>query len=116
MSGWSYFVGSCNLCITSRNTLMRAPRVSIGLPIRNGEQFLVETLESILAQTFEDFELIVSDNASSDSTADICIAYAKQDKRVKYNRNTTNLGLTQNFNRAFGLSSGKYFRWSSADD
>jgi len=96
--------------------MSRTPSVSIGLPIRNGERFLAATLESILGQTFEDFELILSDNASSDSTADICVAYAKRDKRVKYNRNTTNLGLTQNFNRAFELSSGKYFRWSSADD
>jgi glycosyltransferase involved in cell wall biosynthesis len=94
----------------------RRPRVSIGLPVYNGEQFLSESLSSILAQTFEDYELIISDNASTDRTPEICRAYAARDARVHYYRNATNLGGARNFNRVFELSSGEYFKWVAADD
>src|SRR5207244_8337852 len=92
------------------------PRVSIGLAVYNGERFLRQTLDSIAAQTFEGFELVISDNASSDSTEEICRTYAARDSRIKYSRNSVNIGGNDNFNRAFRLSSGQYFRWSAADD
>ena len=92
------------------------PRVSIGLPVYNGEQFLKEALDSILAQTFEDFEVIISDNASTDSTKEICQAYVAKDSRIRYFRNETNIGAAKNFNRTFELSSGEYFKWAAHDD
>jgi len=92
------------------------PRVSVGLAVYNGERFLPKTLDSILAQTFKDFELIISDNASSDATEEICRRYAANDARIRYSRNRLNIGLSNNFNRVFHLSSGEYFRWSPADD
>lgn len=92
------------------------PYISLGLPVYNGENFLRDTLDSILAQTFKDFELIISDNASTDSTEEICRAYAAQDQRVHYHRNEHNLGAARNYNRAFELSNGKYFKWAAHDD
>jgi len=92
------------------------PCVSIGLPVYNGENFLEEALDSILAQSFSDFELIISDNASSDQTESICRSYANRDKRICYFRNTENLGAAWNFNRVFKLSSGEYFKWAAHDD
>jgi len=92
------------------------PKVSIGLPVRNGERFLRQTIDSILLQTFEDFELIISDNASTDRTQDLCREYVCKDRRVRYLRNEANLGASENYNRAFRLSSGQYFRWAPADD
>jgi glycosyltransferase involved in cell wall biosynthesis len=92
------------------------PRISIGLPVFNGEAFLKESVDSLLAQTFEDFELILSDNASTDQTPVICQAYAAADRRVRYVRNETNIGVYRNFNRVFQLSSGEYFKWAAADD
>lgn len=94
----------------------RNPRVSIGLGVYNGERFLRQTLDSILAQTFKDFELILSDNASTDGTEAICLEYAARDARINYSRNPSNIGLVNNFNRVFRLATGQYFRWSSADD
>lgn len=61
-----------------------SPRVSIGIPVYNGEDFIEEALESVLAQTFEDYELVISDNASSDQTEDICRKYAAEDQRIRY--------------------------------
>ncbi len=92
------------------------PRLSIGLPVFNGERFLREALDSILAQTFVDYEVIISDNASTDRTEEICREYAESDKRIRYSRNDTNLGAAKNFNRVFALSSGEYFKWAAADD
>jgi glycosyltransferase involved in cell wall biosynthesis len=92
------------------------PRVSIGLPVYNGERFLEAALDSLLSQTYTDFELIISDNASTDRTKEICRVYAVKDQRVRYFRNTKNLGVSANFNRVFQLSSGDYFKWASADD
>jgi glycosyltransferase involved in cell wall biosynthesis len=90
--------------------------VSVGLPVFNGENYLEEALDSILAQTYSDFELIISDNASTDRTEEICRAYTARDKRIRYSRNETNLGAAKNFNRVFELSSGEYFKWASYDD
>lgn len=92
------------------------PRVSIGLPVYNGENFLEAALESILSQTFEDFELIISDNASTDGTEEICRGLAKTDMRIRYYRNETNLGAAFNFNRVFELAVGEYFKWAAHDD
>lgn len=92
------------------------PRVSIGLPVFNGENYIEHALESILAQTYRDFELIISDNASTDSTPNICQAYADKDPRIRYYRNEENLGGPANFNHAFELSTGEYFKWAAHDD
>jgi glycosyltransferase involved in cell wall biosynthesis len=93
-----------------------APRVSIGLPVYNGERFLAGALTSILAQTYTGFELIVCDNASTDRTGEICRAFASKDPRVRYHRQPRNLGATANFNRCFELASGEYFKWAADDD
>lgn len=92
------------------------PTVSIGLPVYNGENFISEAVDSVLNQTFTDFELIITDNASTDKTQKICEIYAAQDKRIKYVRNKKNLGAAPNFNLAFQLSAGKYFKWLAHDD
>ena len=92
------------------------PLVSIGLPVFNGERYLRQTLDSIASQTFSDFELIISDNASADATEGICREYASRDSRIRYHRNEENLGASWNYKRVFELSRGKYFRWSPADD
>jgi glycosyltransferase involved in cell wall biosynthesis len=97
-------------------TPMHPPKVSIGLPVYNGERFLAEALDSFLAQTFSDFEVIVSDNASTDRTGEIARAYAARDARVRYHRNASNVGLARNHNRAFTLARGHYFKWAAADD
>jgi len=95
---------------------IQSPKVSIGLPVYNGENFVREAIDSILAQTFHDFELIISDNASTDSTEAICRAYANQDKRVRYYRNKENIGASKNFSRVFKFASGEYFKWAAHDD
>jgi len=92
------------------------PQVSIGMPVRNGEQYLAEALNSFLAQTFTDFELILSDNGSTDATPEICQEYAAQDRRVRYSRAEENRGAAWNFNHVFELSRGKYFKWAAHDD
>jgi len=92
------------------------PRVSIGLPVFNGEKYLEEALDSILGQIYTDFELIISDNASTDRTQQICRVYAAMDSRIRYYRNERNLGAAKNFNRVFVLSSGEYFKWAAYDD
>jgi glycosyltransferase involved in cell wall biosynthesis len=94
----------------------RTPRVSIGLPVYNGEKFIGPTLDAIVAQTYSDFELIISDNASSDHTAEICQDYAARDRRLRYVRQAHNLGAIPNFNHAFALASGEFFRWAAYDD
>ncbi|MBN1963885.1 MAG: glycosyltransferase family 2 protein, partial [Anaerolineae bacterium] len=93
-----------------------APCVSIGLPVYNGETYLAAALDSILGQTFRDFELIIADNHSSDGTVDICRAYAAQDARVHLVVNEQNLGAAKNYNLVFDLARGKYFKWASHDD
>ncbi len=92
------------------------PKVSIGLPVYNGEKYLEEALDSILAQTFQDFELIISDNASTDRTQEICLKYAENDQRIRYSRNAKNLGAAPNHNLVFQLAKGEYFKWAGYDD
>ncbi|MBY8977960.1 glycosyltransferase family 2 protein [Rhodobacteraceae bacterium NNCM2] len=95
---------------------MRHPTLSIGLPVYNGEDFLEESLKSILAQDFDDFELIVSDNASTDKTADIYRDFAKADSRVRYVRQTSNVGAAPNYNLLVPMAKGRYFKWAAHDD
>jgi glycosyltransferase involved in cell wall biosynthesis len=93
------------------------PRVSIGMPIYNEEKFLREAIDSLLAQDFADFELIICDNASQDATPGICREYAARDPRIRYHRNATNIGACENFNQVFRLSSGgEYFMWAGGHD
>jgi len=92
------------------------PRVSIGMPVYNGEKYLREAVDSILNQTFSDFELIISDNGSTDRTEEICRTYVARDPRIRYYRNEENRGAAWNFNRVFKLSKGEYFKWVAADD
>lgn len=91
-------------------------RVSIGMPLYNAEQYLTPTLDSILGQTFTGFELVISDNGSSDRTEEICRAYAAKDGRIRYFREDINRGAAWNHNRVFELSRGEYFKWASYDD
>jgi glycosyltransferase involved in cell wall biosynthesis len=92
------------------------PRVSIGLPVYNGEAFLEEAISSILSQSFRDFELIISDNASTDRTEAICRRFAAQDRRIRYSRNSRNIGGMSNANLTFSKARGVYFRLAAADD
>lgn len=94
----------------------KRPRVSISLPVFNGERYLAGAIDAILMQTYADFELIILDNASTDRTPEICQAYAAKDPRIRYYRNAKNLGAAPNFDRAFELSSGEYFKWAACDD
>jgi len=97
-------------------TTRATPRLSIGLPVYNGEPFLAESLEALLGQTFENFELIISDNASTDGTADICRRYAKQDSRIRYFRQPGNLGCNPNHNFVIEEARGELFKLASDDD
>jgi glycosyltransferase involved in cell wall biosynthesis len=90
--------------------------LSIGIPVFNGEKYLRQAIDSILAQTYRDFELIISDNASTDKTENICREYLRKDDRVKYLRSEKNRGAAWNWNRVFELSSGVYFKWVAHDD
>lgn len=92
------------------------PRVSVGLPVYNGENYLREALESIVSQTYTDFEVVISDNGSTDSSQRICEEFAAADDRFKYHRADDNRGGTWNFNRVLELSTGEYFRWAAHDD
>lgn len=92
------------------------PRLSIGLPVFNGENYLEAALDSILGQTYSDFELIISDNDSTDRTEEICRAYAARDPRIRYYRNEVNIGGGRNFNRVFELARAEYFKWHAHDD
>jgi glycosyltransferase involved in cell wall biosynthesis len=91
-------------------------KVAIGMPVWNGENFVSEAIESILGQTYGDFELVISDNASTDATAEICRGYAKQDTRIRYFRQTKNIGAGPNHDEVFRLSAGRYFKWACHDD
>ena len=92
------------------------PRLSIGLPVYNGENYLAESLDALLGQTYEDFELIISDNASTDGTAEICRCYWKQDSRILYFRQQRNIGCAPNHNFVVGQARGELFKWASHDD
>lgn len=95
---------------------MPSPKVSIGMPVYNGERYIREAIDSILAQSYTDFEFIISDNGSSDATEQICRQYAVADPRIRYIRNEVNRGPSWNFRRVFELSTGEYFKWMAHDD
>jgi len=92
------------------------PLVSVGLFVYNGDRFIEQTLYSILNQTFTDFELIISDNASTDRTGEISQAYARRDSRIRYYRSEKNMGAGWNVRRVYELATGKYFKQAAADD
>jgi glycosyltransferase involved in cell wall biosynthesis len=93
-----------------------APRLTLGLPVYNGERFLAASLDALLAQTFTDFELIISDNASTDRTSAIVQQYARSDPRVRCIRHPQNMGSTFNHNVVVQEARGQYFKWVSDDD
>lgn len=93
-----------------------APLLTIGLFVYNGERFLRETLQSLLSQTFRNFELIISDNASQDKTQEICEEFVLCDSRIQYHRASKNMGAGWNIRRVFSLATGKYFKWAACDD
>jgi glycosyltransferase involved in cell wall biosynthesis len=86
------------------------------MPIYNGEPTVREAIESVLAQTFTNWELIVSDNASTDRSAEICREYAERDSRIRFVQNETNIGASNNYNVTFNLARGRYFNWFPCDD
>ena len=93
-----------------------APRVTIGLPVYNGEKYLALALDSVLAQDFDNYELVICDNASQDRSEEICRTYAARDSRIRYCRNEKNIGAGPNYNRVFELARGEYFKWTAHDD
>lgn len=100
----------------SARSLSSVPRLTIGLPVYNGEQFLGEALDALLGQTYKDFELIVSDNASTDRTADICRRYAEQDSRIRYVRQSRNIGLIPNHVFVMEEARGELYKCAAHDD
>lgn len=95
---------------------MTTPTVTIGMPVYNGERYLEEAVESVLTQTFTDLELVIFDNASTDSTEDICRRFAASDPRVRYTRNAENVGAARNYNLTLAHARGRYFKWLAHDD
>jgi glycosyltransferase involved in cell wall biosynthesis len=92
------------------------PRLSVGLPVYNSSAYVAESIEALLGQTFEDFELIISDNASTDDTGDICRRYVKQDSRLSYFRQAKNVGLAPNHNFCVEQARSPLFKWAAGDD
>jgi glycosyltransferase involved in cell wall biosynthesis len=92
------------------------PLVSIGIPVFNGANYIRQAIDSILEQTYPNLEIIISDNASTDQTAEICNGYLNNDLRIRYYRNEKNIGAGANYDSCFNLSCGKYFKWSAHDD
>ncbi len=92
------------------------PLVTVGIPVYNGEKFLKKRLDSIQNQTFKNFEVIISDNASNDLTSDICKQYENLDNKIKYYRQEKNLGYVENFNYLIKNAKSKYFVIASVDD
>jgi glycosyltransferase involved in cell wall biosynthesis len=90
--------------------------VSICLPVRNGAQRVEEVVWSVLAQDHERIELVISDNASTDDTEEVCRELARKDPRIVYHRHAVNVGLLNNFMAAMKLSKGTFFRWVGDDD
>jgi glycosyltransferase involved in cell wall biosynthesis len=94
-----------------------APDVTVGIPVYNGERYVAAALDSILAQSYGDFEVVISDNASTDRTAEICRAYAARDSRIRYVRQSQNIGGPRNWNAVVALAAPtRYFKWAAAND
>lgn len=94
----------------------RTYRVSVGLPVYNGGAFLSQAIQSLLDQEFGDFELIISDNGSTDDTERICREFASKDRRIRFYRHEENKGAAWNYNFVFGRAQGEYFKWAAHDD
>ncbi|MGH9157306.1 MAG: glycosyltransferase family 2 protein [Acidimicrobiales bacterium] len=92
------------------------PVVTVGMPVYNGAKYLESTLDALLAQEFDAFELLIADNGSTDGTSEICGAYAARDGRIRYHRSTVNRGAAWNYNRLVPMASGRYFKWAAHDD
>ncbi len=92
------------------------PMLTVGMPVYNADRFLSKALDSLLTQTFADFELLISDNASTDRTEAICREYALRDRRIRYFRNEKNMGAGWNFRRVYSLAMGKYYKQAAHDD
>ena len=97
------------------NTNSHNPKISVGIPVYNGEKFVRKSIESVLRQTYGNFELIISDNASTDSTSDICTEFLTKDSRIKFVRQDKNMGSIWNFNFLLQKAVGEYFVWVAAD-
>ncbi|MEI6429550.1 MAG: glycosyltransferase [Pseudanabaena sp. ELA607] len=95
---------------------MKSVKVSIGMPVYNGAEFIDQAIDSLLAQTHEDFELIISDNGSTDDTKEICLSRVAKDPRIKFSQNETNLGVLKNFIKVLDLATADYFMWAAHDD
>lgn len=93
-----------------------SPLVSIGMPVYNEDRFIAESLKSLLAQDYPSTEIIVSDNASTDRTGDICREFVAKNERIRYHRFEHNCGATENFKKVLGVARGKYFMWASGHD
>jgi glycosyltransferase involved in cell wall biosynthesis len=98
------------------NNKTQRPRISVGMPVYNRDKYVGAAIEAHLNQSCADFELVITDNASTDRSEEICRSYAARDSRVKYYRNPQNLGAAGNYRRCFELSTGEYFRWTPSDD
>jgi len=94
----------------------KMPAISLGLPVYNGESYLAQAIEAVQQQTNGHFELIITDNASTDGTEAICRVYERRDRRIRYYRNESNLGAAGNFNCDFALAGGPFFKWVAYDD
>lgn len=92
------------------------PKISIGMPVYNGSEYIRQAIDSLLVQSFTDFELIISDNASTDDTQEICKEYAKKDCRICYIRQLRNLGAFLNFKFVLEKATGEFFMWAAIDD
>ena len=92
------------------------PKITIGLPVYNGAKFIHNAISSLLKQSYTNFELLISDNASTDQTESVCRNFAKMDKRIKYTRHETNRGYVWNFSSVLQQADTEYFMWAGADD
>lgn len=104
------------MSVPNNSSSASGPTVTIGLPVYNGQTYIVEAIDSVLNQTYRDFELVICDNASTDATGDICSTKAAADSRIRYVRNEHNIGSVGNHRRTLELARGKYFRFASAND
>ena len=95
---------------------IKHPIVTVGIPVYNGEKYLESAINSLLQQSFHDFEIVISDNASTDKTQEICQSFQSRDKRIRYHRNSVNLGAAANYKKVFQLARGKFFKWMAHDD
>src|SRR5271163_71461 len=96
--------------------MINAPRVTLAMPVYNGENFIQKAIESILAQAFSEFELVVSDNASSDLTREIVRSYQQRDSRIRLVENAQNIGAAANYNVGFMHARGEFLKWCAHDD